>query len=214
MSKAIKIKNTTGADVGEYAIQDAWLEYEKGAQAVHDCVVAFLAGIRAGTASTKTRSEVRGGGAKPWRQKGTGRARAGSSRSPIWRGGGVTFGPKPRSFAKKVNKKVRQLALRRAFTDRFEAGAFTVLDNLPTDIVTVKAMQKVIDTIGTNDGFTMLVVPDFTVEACRACDNIPDLLLIKADSVNVYQLLRYPNIIFTKDAMDLFAERLGKGVKA
>lgn len=211
MSKSVKIKNVTGAEVGEYPLQDAWLEYEKGAQAVHDCVVAFLAGERAGTASTKTRAEVRGGGAKPWRQKGTGRARAGSNRSPIWRGGGVTFGPKPRSFAKKVNKKVRDLALRRAFTDRFEAGAVTLVDDIPTDVVTVKAMRSMIETVG-GKGFTLLGIVDYTDAIMRSTRNIPNLLVIKATSVNVYQMLRCPNIIFTKDAMDLFACRLGKGV--
>ena len=112
MSAKIDIFDTNGNVTGSYELKDEYIELEKGAQAVHDVVTAYLCGIRAGTASTKTRSEVSGGGAKPFKQKGTGRARAGSNRSPIWRHGGVIFGPKPRSFAKKVNKKVKKLAWR------------------------------------------------------------------------------------------------------
>lgn len=210
MSKSVQIKNTTGAQVGEYPIHDSWLETEKGAQAVHDCVVAFLAGERAGTACTKTRAEVSGGGAKPWRQKGTGRARAGSNRSPIWRGGGVTFGPKPRSFAKKVNKKVRALALRRAFTDALVK--INVLDELPADMFKVKAMQAMIQAVG-GIGFTLLVVAEYDEAVIRSALNLePGLKVIKAASVNVYQLLRYTNVIFTKDALDIFGCRLAKGV--
>ena len=108
---SLAIVNEKGAAAGEVTIDESWLEREKGDSAVHDTVVAYLATKRAGTAATKNRKLVRGGGAKPWRQKGTGRARAGSNRSPIWRGGGVIFGPQPRSFAKKVNKKVKKLVL-------------------------------------------------------------------------------------------------------
>lgn len=208
MTQTLTIKNLSGANVGEYPLQDAWLEKEKGAQAVHDCVVAFLAGIRAGTACTKTRAEVSGGGAKPWRQKGTGRARAGSIRSPIFRSGGITFGPRPRSYAKKVNKKVRALALRRAFTDRVDSAAINVLDVLPADLNTVKAMNQMIQSVGTDARFTLLVIPDYTEAIIRAAANIPTLLVIKAASVNVYQLLRFKDIIITKEAMDILACRL------
>ena len=118
MSNTLDILDCKGARVGEYVIPEGVIELEKGEQAVHDAVVAYLAGLRAGTACTKTRGEVSGGGAKPFRQKGTGRARSGSSRSPVWVGGGTIFGPRPRSFAKKVNKKVLQLALKRALSER------------------------------------------------------------------------------------------------
>ena len=108
----LTVKNASGADLGTpIEIDSSWLEFEKGEQAVKDSVVAFLAGCRAGTASTKTRGEVSGGGAKPWRQKGNGRARSGSNRSPVWRGGAIVFGPKPRSFAKKVNANVEKATL-------------------------------------------------------------------------------------------------------
>ena len=107
MEKNIHIVNKEGSPIGEFLVEDKWIELEKGEQAVHDVVVAYRAALRAGTASTKNRSAVKGGGAKPYRQKGTGRARAGTSSSPVWSGGGVAFGPKPRAFYKKVNKKVR-----------------------------------------------------------------------------------------------------------
>ena len=128
MSNTLDILDCKGARVGEYVIPEGVIELEKGEQAVHDTVVAYLAGQRAGTACTKTRGEVSGGGAKPFRQKGMGRARAGSSRSPVWVGGGTIFGPRPRSFAKKVNKKVLQLALKRALSERIVEGDLVLLD--------------------------------------------------------------------------------------
>ena len=117
MSKVIDILNVKGEKVGDYTIDDSFIELEKGAQAVHDAVVCFLAENRAGTASTKTRAEVSGAGKKPFKQKGGGRARAGSTRNPVWRHGGVAFGPKPRDYSFKVNAKVRKLALKRSFSD-------------------------------------------------------------------------------------------------
>ena len=128
MSAKIDILDTNGNVTGSYELKDEYIELEKGAQAVHDVVTAYLAGIRAGTASTKTRSEVSGGGAKPFKQKGTGRARAGSNRSPIWRHGGIIFGPKPRSFAKKVNKKVKKLALKRSFSERVKENSVFIVE--------------------------------------------------------------------------------------
>ena len=128
MQNTLDILDCTGARVGEYTIPEGVIELEKGTQAVHDAVVAYLAGTRAGTACTKTRGLVRGGGAKPWRQKGRGGARAGSSRSPVWVGGGTIFGPQPRSFAKKMNKKVLALALKRALSERIAEGDVVVLD--------------------------------------------------------------------------------------
>ena len=133
MSKKLDILNCQGARVGEYVLPDEIIELEKGEQAVHDVIVAFMAGQRAGTASTKTRGLVSGGGAKPFRQKGLGRARAGSSRSPVWVGGGTIFGPQPRDFSKKVNKKVAKLALRRAFSERVVDGSVIVIDNFDLD---------------------------------------------------------------------------------
>jgi large subunit ribosomal protein L4 len=207
MSKELKIFDMTGASVGEYALEDNCLEFEKGSQAVHDCVVAILAGERAGTASTKTRSDVRGGGQKPFRQKGLGRARAGSTRSPIWRGGGVIFGPKPRSFAKKVNKKVRKLALKRSFTERINEEAVMVLDKFELQDHKTKNAQKVLDALKIEKS-VMLVVDEYNENILRATANLPECIMIKASSLNVYQMLRFNKVIFTKAALDAFVQRI------
>src|SRR5512144_3330259 len=126
----LTIKNIKGNDQGELEVKFPLIEDGKGTQAVHDTVVAHQAAQRSGTASTKTMGEVAGTGKKPWRQKGTGRARAGSFASPLWRGGGVVFGPKPRDFAKKVSRKTKQLALRKALSERLKAGDVVVVDDL------------------------------------------------------------------------------------
>src|SRR6476619_4464355 len=126
----LTIKNTQGGDAGELDLGFQPVEAEKGSQAVHDVVVAYMAAQRSGTACTKTMGDVAGSGKKPWRQKGTGRARAGSFASPLWRGGGVVFGPKPRDFTKKVSRKTRQLALLKALGERLKAGDVIVLDEL------------------------------------------------------------------------------------
>src|SRR5512147_191241 len=126
----LTIKDTKGKDQGELEVKIPLIEGGKGTQAVHDVVVAYQAAQRMGTASTKTMGEVAGTGKKPWRQKGTGRARAGSFASPLWRGGGVVFGPKPRDFAKKVSRSTKQLALRKALTERLRAGDVLVVDDL------------------------------------------------------------------------------------
>ena len=127
---SLKIISQEGKEIETLEFEEQLLEREKGEQAVHDAVVAFLAKMRAGTASTKTRGEIRGSGAKPFRQKGTGRARAGSTKSPLWTGGGTVFGPKPRSFKKRINKKVQRLALKRAFTTRIDAGDVIFVDKI------------------------------------------------------------------------------------
>src|SRR5512139_1673277 len=126
----LSVKNTQGKDQGELEVKFALIEDGKGAQAVHDTVVAYQAAQRMGTACTKTMGEVAGTGKKPWRQKGTGRARAGSFASPLWRGGGVVFGPKPRDFAKKVSRKTRQLSLRKALSERLKAGDVVLVDDI------------------------------------------------------------------------------------
>src|SRR5262252_5731672 len=126
----ITVKDSKGKDSGELEVKFPLIEDGKGTQAVHDTVVAYQAAQRMGTASTKTMGEVAGTGKKPWRQKGTGRARAGSFASPLWRGGGVVFGPKPRDYAKKVSRKTRQLALRKALSERLRAGDVVLIDEL------------------------------------------------------------------------------------
>lgn len=207
MSKNIKVLDIKGSSVGEFTLDDKYIETEKGEQAVHDVIIAYLAGIRSGSASTKTRSEVRGGGAKPWRQKGTGRARAGSIRSPIFKGGGVAFGPKPRSYAKKMNKKVRTLALRRAFTECINENKVSVIDNIQLSDRKTKNVVSILKNLNICTT-VLLVVKDYDENLLCATGNLPGLLLMKAASVNVYQLLQLDNLIFTKDALEDFKSRL------
>lgn len=199
----IQVFNKDGSPVGEFVVQDQWFELKKGEQAVQDVVVAYRAGIRAGTASTKTRAMVRGGGAKPWRQKGTGRARAGSSRSPIWVGGGVAFGPHPRDFSKKVNKKVKKLALKRVFSEKIKESAVHVIDKLNISDYKTKNFAALLDKLGLKSKILVLV-KDFTDNILKASSNLPNVLLIKVDSVNVYQMLLCDDILFTEEAIKDF----------
>ena len=208
MSKVLDILDCNGARVGEYVLPENVIELEKGEQAVHDAVVAFMAGQRAGTACTKTRGEVRGGGAKPFRQKGMGRARAGSNRSPIWVGGGVTFGPKPRSFAKKLNKKVMQLALKRAISERIVDGDLVVVNEFALADHKTKSAATVFKNLNVADATVLLSLPDYEETAVCATGNLPNVVLRKAASVNVYELLRFGKLVFTKDALDAFVGRL------
>ena len=144
----IKIKSASGGEAGEYEVKFELIENGRGTQAVHDAVVAYTSAQRSGTACTKTVAEVAGSGRKPWRQKGTGRARAGQVRSPIWRGGGVVFGPRPRSFAKTISKKTKRLALRKALSERIKDSEVILVDALSFDKPSTKACLVLCDSLG------------------------------------------------------------------
>ena len=208
MSNNLDILDCSGAKVGEYTIPEGVIEMEKGAQAVHDAVVAFLAGTRAGTACTKTRGLVRGGGAKPWRQKGRGGARAGSGRSPVWVGGGTIFGPQPRSFAKKLNKKVLVLALKRALSERIAEGDVIVLDKFAIADHKTRSAYAVLKNLNIQNETILLSVNEYDEATVCATGNIPNLVLHRAAAVNVYELLRFKKVVFSKDALDAFISRL------
>lgn len=208
MNKNLKIFSKDGAPVGEFIIQDQWVELEKGEQAVQDVVVAYRAGLRAGTAATKTRAMVRGGGAKPWRQKGTGRARAGSSRSPIFVGGGVAFGPHPRTYFKKVNKKVRKLALKRAFSEKLNEDALTLVDNLNLADCKTKNFIGMLEKLNLSNGKVLVAVKDFSENTLKASANLPNVLLVKVDSMNVYQMLLCDTILFTEESIKDFIAKI------
>ena len=203
----VQILSKDGGPVGEFAVQDQWFELEKGEQAVQDVVVAYRAGLRAGTASTKTRAMVRGGGAKPWRQKGTGRARAGSSRSPVWVGGGVAFGPHPRDFSKKVNKKVKKLALKRVFSEKLKTSNVHIIDKLDITDYKTKNFAALLDKLGLKSKILVLI-KDFTDNVLKAASNLPNVLLTKVDSVNVYQMLLCDDVLFTEEAIKDFVSKL------
>ena len=208
MSNILDILDCSGAKVGEYTIPEGVIEMEKGAQAVHDTVVAYLAGARAGSACTKTRGLVRGGGAKPWRQKGRGGARAGSNRSPVWVGGGTIFGPQPRSYAKKMNKKVLALALKRALAERIEEGDVMVLDNFNLPDHKTRSAFAVLKNLKIEKDTIMLSLNAFDEASICATGNIPNLVVRRAATVNVYELLRFKKLVFCKDALEAFIGRL------
>lgn len=205
----IKIQDTKGKSAGELEVKFAVIENSKGLQAVHDAVVAYNAAQRSGTACTKTVGDVAGTNKKPWRQKGTGRARAGSFRSPLWPGGGVVFGPKPRDFAKKINKKTRDLALRKALSERLKAGDVIVVDDLKLSAPKTKEMIAVLAALKL-DGTTLIVQPDANKNLLLASRNIPDLAITTSDNLNTYDVLRPDKLVFTKSAFEKVEARLVK----
>ena len=205
----LPIKDMQGKDQGELELKFALIENNKGVQAVHDVVTAYRANQRMGTACTKTMGDVAGSGKKPWRQKGTGRARAGSFRSPLWRGGGVVFGPKPRDFHKKVNAKVKTLALKKAFSERLKAGDVTVVDAITLAAPKTKEFIAVLDALDLQK--TVLVVAPAGDQNLRlASRNVPGVEVTTSDILNTYQVLRSDKLLFTRDALEKLEQRLQK----
>lgn len=185
-------------------------EGDKGLQALKEVIVAIRANQRQGTRSTKTRGEVSGGGKKPWRQKGTGRARAGSIRSPLWAGGGVVFGPRPRDFSKKINSKVKALAFSRALFDRATAGELVVIEKVAPAEAKTKAVSKIVNNIEPK-GKLLLVDAPFTAEAARAARNLARVSLQEASKLNALDLAQYKKIIVSSAALDAILARVNGG---
>ena len=214
MSNKVQVFDKSGSAAGDLELQEKWLEREKGEQAVHEAVVAYLAGLRAGTAKTKTRREVRGGGKKPFRQKGTGRARAGSTRSPIWRGGGVIFGPSPRSYAKSVNKKVRRLAVRRALAERLDAGDIVVVEEFSFSEAKTKHAAAYLKSIDADNRPVVIVsdevMDDNSNNTYLSFRNVAGCSIIGAGWVNAFILLSGQKIVITKEALEQLGERIAK----
>ncbi len=205
----IAIKNSEGKDQGELEVKFPLVEGGKGTQAVHDTVVAYQAAQRSGTACTKNVGEVAGTNKKPWRQKGTGRARAGSFRSPLWVGGGVVFGPKPRDFAKKVSRKTRALALRKALSERLKAGDVVVVDDLKLASPKTKDFAGVMSALELK-GTTLVVAAGTDKTLALASRNLPAVAVTTSDSLNTYDVLRPSKLLFTKDAFEKVEQRLSK----
>jgi large subunit ribosomal protein L4 len=182
-------------------------EGDKGLQAVKEVIVAINANNRLGTHSTKTRAEVSGGGRKPWRQKGTGRARAGSNRSPLWSGGGVAFGPKPRDYDKKINGKVKALAFSRALFDRVTAGEIAVIENFSHTVSKTKVVDKVVALIAPK-GKILLVDAPFSAAARLAARNIERVSLQEASKLNTLDLAQYRKIIVSTKALEAIIARV------
>ena len=205
----IAIKNTEGKKQGELEVKFPLIEDGKGTQAVHDVVVAYQAAQRMGTACTKNVGEVSGSNKKPWKQKGTGRARAGSHQSPLWVGGGVVFGPRPRDFSKKVSKKTRDLSLRKALSERLKAGDVMVVDDLKL------ASPKTRDFVGLMSalelkGKTLIISSETDNNLTLASRNVPSVALTTSDSLNTYDILRPDKLLFTRSAFEKVEARLTK----
>ena len=195
----IKVKNMQGAEVEELTLNDEVFGIEPNKAVVHEVVVSYLAGLRQGTHSTKSRGEVRGGGRKPWRQKGTGRARAGTSRSPLWRGGAIIFGPKPRSYETRVNKKKVSLALRSALSDKVNENAMVVVDALGFEAPKTKEMVKVLEALGAEKK-TLLVLPELDEVVVKSARNIAGVTPVTVSELNTYEILNNNTVVFTKEA--------------
>ena len=180
-------------------LSDEIFAQEVNQAALHTVVRAYLANQRQGTQSALTRAEVSGGGIKPWRQKGTGRARQGSTRSPQWRHGGVVFAPKPRDYRVSVNKKVKRLAMKSALSSKVNDGSLVVFDALELAAPKTKEMIKVLDAVKVNKALVVLPEKDETVE--RATGNIPNVKTTLVGTLNVYEILKYDTLILTKDSL-------------
>jgi large subunit ribosomal protein L4 len=183
------------------------IEDGRGTQAVHDAVVAMRAARRSGSANTKTKAEVDLSGAKPWRQKGTGRARAGYKSSPIWRGGGVVFGPKPRDYSKKVGKSVRRLAFRKALSERINAGDVLAIDNFVVSELKTKAFVDLLRK-QTNAEKVLIVSDSFDEKTYKSARNVKPVRLATPSDVNTEQLLAFQKILITEKALEKLAERM------
>jgi large subunit ribosomal protein L4 len=196
----IKMYGRDGRDSGEVEVADDMLILDRGEQSVRDAVVARNASLRAGTASTLRKGEVAGSNKKPWKQKGTGRARAGLRQSPVWRGGGVAFGPHPRDFSIKVNKKVVRLAFRRALSERIAEGAVKLVEDLSLAAPKTKELRGVLEALGAPSA--LIVVPAWDDNLLLSARNLQGVEVTTVRNCSVYQVLRYPAIVMTRAAWE------------
>ena len=200
----VKVFNMSGSEVGSIELNDNIFAVEVNTHVMHQAVVQYLANQRQGTQSALTRAEVRGGGRKPWRQKGTGRARQGSIRSPQWTGGGVVFAPKPRDYSFKLNKKVKRLALKSALTTKVNDSKLVVIDEIKLDEIKTKAMANVLKNV--NVGKALVVLEDDNKNAVLSARNIPTVKTASVSTINVYDILKYDSLVVTKSVVEKIEE--------
>lgn len=200
----VSVYNMEGQEVGTMELSDAVFGVEVNEHLVHMAVVAQLANKRQGTQKAKTRSEVRGGGRKPWRQKGTGHARQGSTRSPQWTGGGVVFAPTPRDYTIRLNKKEKRMALKSALTSRVQENKLVVLEELKFDAIKTKAMKSVLDSMDVKKA--LVVIKDNDRNVVLSARNIPNVKTALTNTINVYDILKYNTVVLTKDAVATIEE--------
>ena len=200
----VSVYNMEGKEVGTLELNDAVFGVEVNEHLVHLAVVAQLANKRQGTQKAKTRSEVSGGGRKPWRQKGTGHARQGSTRAPQWTGGGVVFAPTPRDYTIRLNKKEKRLALKSALTSRVQEKKLIVVDELKFDEIKTKNFKNVLDNLKTTKA--LVVLNDNDKNVVMSARNIPDVKTALTNTINVFDILKYSTVIVTKDAVATIEE--------
>ena len=203
----VAVYNSANQQVGDIELNDSIFGVEMNAGLVHQAVVMQLASRRLGTHATKTRGLVRGGGRKPWRQKGTGRARSGSTRSPLWVGGGTVFGPQPRSYAFRMPKKQRRLAIKCALSDKVASGDFIVLDDLQFDAPKTKSVVKMLGDFGV-DAKSLIMTLDENENVELSSRNIPGVKAINTMGLNVYDILNHTKLFITKAAIEKIEEVL------
>lgn len=200
MSKTLSIQDAQAANIQV-------IEGHKGDQAVHDLITAYRANRRSGTANTKTRGEVKGSNKKLWKQKGTGRARAGTTKNPVWRGGGIVHGPRPRSYAKTVNKNVRRLALRKVLGDLIAAERVIATDSFAIADGKTQSFVAAINALTTNTRKVLVVAERFDEKTYLAARNVQSVLLITASEMNIEQLLHADTVIIVEDSYETLARR-------
>ncbi len=193
------VLNINGEVVDSVELKDDIFGIEPNEYAVHQVVVAYLANQRQGTQSAKTRAEVSGGGKKPWRQKGTGRARVGSSRNPVWRHGGIAFAPKPRDYDQQVNKKVRRLAMKSVFSSKVLEKELFILDELKFELPKTKDMVKVLGNLNLKK--TLIVIDENDKNVTKSISNIPTAKCSLVNTLNVYEMLKYDNLLLTQASL-------------
>lgn len=203
----VALFNIDGSQVGEVELNDAVFGIEPNVHVLHDAVLLQRASLRRGTHKVKGRSEVRGGGRKPWKQKGTGRARQGSIRSPQWKGGGVVFGPTPRSYSIKLPKKVRRLAIKSALSSKVIDNAIIVLDQLTLNAPKTKEFANILSNLKV-ERKALIVAPSYDENVALSARNIPGVKFVAADGINVLDVLTYDQLIITKEAVQKVEEVL------
>jgi large subunit ribosomal protein L4 len=202
----VSLQSQAGAEAGAVDVSDKAFGADFNETLVHQAVTAYMAGARAGTKANKSRSDVRGGGAKPFRQKGTGRARAGTSRSPIWRGGGVTFAARPRNYEQKLNKKMYRAALRSIFSELLRQERLVAMDDFAVNSHKTAELAAQLTGLGLND--VLIVVGDADEKLLLASRNLPWVGVLDADQLNPVSLIAYDKVIVTRTALEAIAERL------
>jgi large subunit ribosomal protein L4 len=202
----VDIKDKNNAVVGKIALSDAFFGVSAKQGVLHEAVVNFLANQRQGTHATKTKGLISGGGKKPWKQKHTGRARSGSTRSPLWRGGGTTFGPQPRDYSYKLPKKVKRLALMNAFHEKLSNGEVVVLDGFSLEKPRTKDIVSILKSFDLQNKRVLIILPEKDDAVLLSARNIPGVNVVRAADVNVYDVIAHAMLLMTKEA----AQKLGE----